>query len=198
MNRTFVAILAAIALLFVGAAIGWTVRGEEQAPQQTTVTETVEQEAETVTETEAEPEVEEEVEVPTEVTRELLATTDSPDGLQDLEPPRTLSMARITIPPGVTLPWHYHDGTQIAQVVEGTLTYEVREGEVEVWKGTSEDDASVDRTIAEGETAEISSGEWLVEQPSSVHRGSNETDQPVVILVSTLLLTGASPSTPVD
>jgi len=178
-------VIGAIVLLLIGGAVGWAIRGDGETRATTVAVET------TGTDTT-------EAEVPDEVTRELLATTDEPDGLDELDDPRTLSLARITVPPGVTLPWHYHDGTQIAQVVEGTLTYEVREGEVEVWSGTSEDDARVVRTVTAGNTAQVGPGEWLVEQPSSVHRGSNNTQEPVQILVATLLLTGASPSTPVD
>lgn len=178
-------VIGAIVLLLIGGAVGWAIRGDGDTEATTVAVET------TQTDTT-------EQDVSDEVTRELLASTDAPDGLEDLDDPRTLSLARITIPPGVTLPWHYHDGTQIAQVVEGTLTYEVREGKVEIWAGTSEDDAEVVRTVSAGGTAQVGPGEWLVEQPSSVHRGSNNTDKPVRILATTLLLTGASPSTPVD
>ena len=53
------------------------------------------------------------------------------------------------------------------------------------------------RTIKAGQTAQIRPGQWLVEQPSDIHRAANRGSVPVVIYLATLLETGAPPSTPV-
>ena len=54
------------------------------------------------------------------------------------------------------------------------------------------------RTITAGQTARITAGQWLGEQPSDIHQAANRGSSPVVIYLATLLKDGAAPSTPVD
>lgn len=113
-------------------------------------------------------------------------------------PGRELVLSRVTVPPGAALPLHRHRGTQVARVESGTLTYTVREGEVTVRRGQSDSSPRVVRTIAAGTTAPIRAGEWIVEQPSAIHRAENRGSEPVVIYLATLLEAGAPPATPVS
>jgi hypothetical protein len=53
------------------------------------------------------------------------------------------------------------------------------------------------RRIGAGETAPIRAREWIVEQPTEVHRAANRGERPVVIYLATLLEAGAPPATPV-
>jgi quercetin dioxygenase-like cupin family protein len=124
--------------------------------------------------------------------RQALAQSDAPRGA----PGKSLGLARVTIPPGAKLPLHYHEGTQAAYIDEGTLTYTVEEGSVEVSSGSPEEDPESVRTISAGETGTIEAGQWIVEQESVIHRARNEGDEPIVILLATLLREGAPPATP--
>jgi mannose-6-phosphate isomerase-like protein (cupin superfamily) len=108
---------------------------------------------------------------------------------------RTLGLSRVTIPAGGRIALHHHQGTQVAFVQKGVLTYTVKEGGVTVMTGPA-DDASVVRRIAAGGTGRIAAGQWIVEQPSTIHQAANKGKSPVVIYLSTLLRTGAPPSTP--
>ncbi len=112
-------------------------------------------------------------------------------------PGRELVLSRVEVPPGATLPLHHHLGTQVARVESGTLTYSVRSGHVVVRRGQSDTGAPVVRTIRPGQTAPIRGGQWIVEQPSAIHRAANRGTEPVVIYLATLLEAGAPPATPV-
>ena len=125
--------------------------------------------------------------------RKALAQTERVQGA----PGRTMVLSKVTVPPGAKLAVHHHLGTQISRVDSGTLTYTVRRGKAELFEGES-DEAHLIRTIAADQTARISSGQWLVEQPSDIHQAANRGSSPVVIYLATLLKDGAAPSTPVD
>jgi quercetin dioxygenase-like cupin family protein len=125
--------------------------------------------------------------------REALGRQPNPIGA----PGRTLGLARVVIPPGVRLPLHRHEGTQVAYVQRGTLTYSVFRGAVEVMRGSSDARPTRVRRIGPGDTAIIAAGQWLVEEPGDVHRAANRGSAPVVVLLASLLRTGAPPATPV-
>lgn len=108
---------------------------------------------------------------------------------------RTLGLSRVTIPVGGSIALHHHEGTQIAYIQKGVLTYSVRSGSVTVMSGPA-DDATVVRKIGAGKTGKIAAGQWIVEQPSTVHQAANKGSQKIVIYLATLLRTGAPPSTP--
>ncbi len=110
---------------------------------------------------------------------------------------RTMVLSRVVIQPGAKLPLHHHLGTQISRVTSGTLTYTVEGGTAVVREGESGVDERLVRRIAAGETARIRAGQWLVEQPSDIHRAANNGSTPVVVYLATLLESGAPPSTPV-
>jgi mannose-6-phosphate isomerase-like protein (cupin superfamily) len=112
-------------------------------------------------------------------------------------PGRTMVLSKVTVPAGAKLALHHHLGTQISRVTAGTLTYTVRQGKAEVFEGEGEEATPV-RTITAGQTARITAGQWLVEQPSDIHQAANRGSGPVVIYLATLLKDGAAPSTPVD
>ncbi len=111
---------------------------------------------------------------------------------------RTLALSRVEVPPDVSLPLHTHAGTQVAYVERGTLTFSVKTGSVEVMRGSPDQTPKVVRRIGPGETRTIEPGEWIVEQPSVIHQGSNEGDETVVILLSTLFEGGAAPAIPAE
>jgi quercetin dioxygenase-like cupin family protein len=126
--------------------------------------------------------------------REALAGTDNAIGA----PGKTLGLSRVTIPPGVRLALHRHAGTQAAYIDQGTLTYTVRVGEVRVAKGPFDAKHKIVRVIRAGQTGQIASGQWIVEQPNVIHFAENRGTKPVVIYLSTLFPIGAPPSIPVD
>ncbi len=112
-------------------------------------------------------------------------------------PGRTMVLSRVVVEPGAKLALHHHLGTQISRIAAGTLTYTVREGSALLWEGDAEKDPHRIRRISTGQTASIKPGQWLVEQPSDIHEAANRGTVPVVIYLSTLLKSGAPPSTPV-
>ncbi len=128
-----------------------------------------------------------------EVVRSALAQTSVVKGA----PQRTMVLSRVVVNPGAKLALHHHLGTQISRVTAGTLTYTVERGSAVVREGEADQDPRLVRTIAAGQTGQVRPGQWLVEQPSDVHRAANRGSVPVVIYLATLLETGAPPSTPV-
>jgi quercetin dioxygenase-like cupin family protein len=125
------------------------------------------------------------------VTRDALAQSTKVKGVSG----RTLGLSRVTIPPGGRIALHHHQGTQVAFVQRGLLTYTVKAGAVTVRTGPA-DDPRVVRRIAAGSTGRVAAGQWIVEQPSTVHRAANKGKEKIVIYLATLLRTGAPPSTP--
>jgi quercetin dioxygenase-like cupin family protein len=108
---------------------------------------------------------------------------------------KTLGLSRVTIPAGGTIALHHHEGTQVAYIQSGVLTYTVRSGSVTVMSGPA-DNPTIVRKISGGQTGKIRAGQWIVEQPSTVHQAANNGSARIVIYLSTLLRTGAPPSTP--
>lgn len=125
--------------------------------------------------------------------RTALAETDQVQGAPD----RTMVLSKVVIQPGARLAVHHHLGTQISRVSAGTLSYTVERGSAVLREGESGVDERFVRKIAAGQTARIHPGQWLVEQPSDIHRAANHGSTPVVVYLATLLETGAPPSTPV-
>jgi quercetin dioxygenase-like cupin family protein len=128
------------------------------------------------------------------VTRSALAQTSRAQGAPD----RSLILSRVTVDPGATLALHHHLGSQVARIQSGVLRYTVEQGSVTVRRGESDDNPGVVRKIKAGQTGNLRAGDWLVEQPSDIHRAANKTSKPVVIYLATLLKTGAPPATPVS
>ena len=86
-------------------------------------------------------------------------------------------------------------GTQVAYIQAGDSTYTVKSGSVTVMSGPS-DAPKLVRKIKAGQTGKILAGQWIVEQPTTIHMARNAGTAKVVIYLSTLLKTGAPPSTP--
>ncbi len=126
--------------------------------------------------------------------RNALAQTSRVQGA----PGRTMVLSRVMVEPGAKLATHHHLGTQIARVQAGVLTYTVRRGSAVVRRGESDQNPALVRKIKAGQTAQLKTGEWIVEQPSDIHEAANKGSQPVVLYLATLLKTGAPPSTPVS
>ena len=116
----------------------------------------------------------------------ISATSDPPA-------PKYNSLARVVIQPGAKIPLHLHQGTQVGYIQSGTLTYTVESGQARVMTGPGDAPEFV-RLIKAGQTSRVKAGEWLIEQPSNHHRAANNGNDPVVILLSNLLLKNAKPS----
>lgn len=131
---------------------------------------------------------------PAPVVREALAQDRNPVGAGG----RTLGLSRVDVQPGAELALHRHPGTQIARIERGVLTYTVVSGRVPVWRGNPEDGARRVRTIRSGQTAKLRAGQWIVEQPTTIHRAANRGRKSVVIYLSSLFRDGAPPAIPVE
>jgi quercetin dioxygenase-like cupin family protein len=111
---------------------------------------------------------------------------------------RTLGLSRVVIPPGTVIPSHFHDGTQVAYIQSGVLTYSVETGSVTVMKGLADQNPTVVRKIKAGQTAIVRPGQWFIEQPSEHHHATNAGSEKIVVLQATLLKNGAPAATPVS
>lgn len=127
------------------------------------------------------------------VVRNALAQTGKVQGA----PKRKLILSKVVVDPGAKLAVHHHQGTQVARIISGTLTYTVERGAVVVRRGESDQSPRKVRTIKAGQTARLRPGDWVVEQPSDIHRAANRGKARVVIYLASLLKTGAPPATPV-
>jgi hypothetical protein len=107
-------------------------------------------------------------------------------------PGQQLYLQRVTIAPGAKLPEHFHQGTQVARILGGVLTYDIASGIATVTRadGTTE-------TVDAPATVKLRKGDGLVETQGLVHHGSNGGKVPVVIEIASLLQAGAPLSTPV-
>jgi quercetin dioxygenase-like cupin family protein len=119
------------------------------------------------------------------VVREVLASSDPAEA-----PGEVLSLVRYTIPAGAKLPVHKHPGDQMATVISGTLTYHVvANGDVPITRanGTKE-------TAHPGDTITFTVGDSWVEPEGMIHYAENLTDQPVVLLSSSLFAANEPPT----
>lgn len=110
-------------------------------------------------------------------------------------PGHDLQLVRYVIEPGAKLPAHTHPGTQIAWIDSGELTYSVVDGSITVQRGTADGEPDAIETLTSGQTTVLKPGDAVIETEGMVHFGENQTDQQVVILASTLLVSGEPPST---
>ena len=107
-------------------------------------------------------------------------------------PGQQLYLQQVTIAPHAALPEHFHQGTQVARVISGTLTYNIVSGTAAVTRasGKAEDVAGPNKVL-------LQPGDSLVETASLVHYGANDTSAPVVIELAALLEQGAPLATSV-
>ena len=96
-------------------------------------------------------------------------------------PGQQLYLQRVTIAPGAKLPEHFHQGTQVARILGGVLTYDIASGTATVTRanGTTE-------TVSAPATVKLRKGDGLVETQGLVHHGSNAGKVPVVIEIASL------------
>jgi quercetin dioxygenase-like cupin family protein len=107
-------------------------------------------------------------------------------------PGQELYLQRVTIAPGAKLPEHFHQGTQVARVLSGVLTYDIASGTATVTRANGSMETASGPT-----TIKLRPGDGLVETQGLVHHGSNAGKKPVVIELAALLQAGAPLSTPV-
>ena len=106
-------------------------------------------------------------------------------------PGQSLIISQVTIPPGASLAPHFHQGTQVARITAGTLTYHILSGTAVVTTA-----AGVTTQPTGPAVVTLHEGDVLVENAGLAHWAANLGKQPVVIALSSLLRSGAAPSTP--
>ncbi len=121
-----------------------------------------------------------------------ITRTDLGSALPANSPGQELYLQRVTIAPGAKLPEHFHQGTQVAHIISGVLTYDVASGTVTVTRAGGKTE-----TATAPATVELRRGDGLVETQGLVHHGSNAGKRPVVIEIASLLQEDAPLSTPV-
>jgi quercetin dioxygenase-like cupin family protein len=103
----------------------------------------------------------------------------------------------VIIPANESIAPHNHPGPQLAIIESGTLTYTVIDGEATVTRAAGSDSAEV-VTYTSGDKFELHTGDSIMEPTKMVHEASNETDEPVVIYLSSLFPEGEPPATTVQ
>jgi quercetin dioxygenase-like cupin family protein len=124
---------------------------------------------------------------PTPVTRTVYGEAEPENA-----PGQSLTLQRVVIEPGAELPEHFHEGTQLATIRSGVLTYNVVSGAVSVTRrdGTTE-------VVKGPDVVKLRKGDTIVEPESLVHYGGNDGTKKVVIELAALLNDGAELSTPI-
>lgn len=107
-------------------------------------------------------------------------------------PGQELFLEQVTIAPGARLATHYHEGTQVAHVVSGELTYNIVRGTATVLRADGPEQATGPVVVV------LRAGDGVVETPDVVHYGANDGDDPVVIVLAALLADGAPMATAID
>lgn len=107
-------------------------------------------------------------------------------------PGQELFLEQVTIAPGARLATHYHEGTQVAHVVSGELTYNIVRGTATVLRADGPEQATGPTVVV------LRAGDGVVETPDVVHFGANNGDEPVVIVLAALLADGAPMATAID
>jgi len=123
-----------------------------------------------------------------EATRVLFAQADPANA-----PGQTLYLQQVTIPAGVALDQHIHEGTQLATIDSGVLTYHIEENTATVVRADGTTEQFTGPTVIE-----LQPGDSVIETADMVHWAENKGDVPVVILLATLLAKDAPMSTPRD
>ncbi len=121
------------------------------------------------------------------IQRTVYGTTDPENA-----PGQALSLQQVVIAPGAKLAVHFHEGTQLATIRAGVLTYNVVSGKAVVTRAGGKVE-----TVAGPGVVMLRKGDALVENESLVHYGANNGTKPVVIELTALLRAGAPLSTPV-
>jgi quercetin dioxygenase-like cupin family protein len=106
-------------------------------------------------------------------------------------PGQTLLLQDVRIAPGAKLATHYHQGTQLARVVKGTLTYSLDSGSAIVTP-----QGGVPTTVTGPKTIALKPGDVLVENAGLLHHAQNKGKTAVVLEITALLQTGAPLATP--
>ena len=126
----------------------------------------------------------------TETQRQVLGESKS-----DRAPGQVVVLSRVVIPVGQELPPHTHPGPQLAVIEQGTLTYTIYKGSVQVTHAAGMPDAKVE-TVNAGQTIDLKAGDSIIEQPGMEHRAQNKGDVPIIIYLSSLFPEGAPASSP--
>ena len=123
------------------------------------------------------------------VERDVLARFTNPRGADG----RTMYLQRVTIPAGTLLADHFHNGSQVGAVVEGTLRYTViRGGRVKVVASDpTGQKPAVLHVIEPGDTYDVEAGQAVIEPAGVVHHAEAVGGHRVVVYVSSLLVNGA-------
>src|SRR6185369_6848028 len=108
-------------------------------------------------------------------------------------PGQELYLQEVRIAPGAKLATHFHDGTQIASIRAGVLTYDIVSGSTTVTRA----DGKVEEFTGP-DSITLRKGDALLETSTLVHFGSNKGKKPVVVLLAALLAQGAPLATPVN
>jgi quercetin dioxygenase-like cupin family protein len=128
----------------------------------------------------------------TAVVRQVLAEA-SPDTAQG----QLLELTRVIVPANQSIAPHNHPGPQLAIIESGTLTYTVIDGEATVTRAAATNSQEV-VTYTSGDRFELHTGDSIMEPARMVHEAANETDEPVIIYLSSLFPEGEPPSTSVQ
>ena len=106
-------------------------------------------------------------------------------------PGQTLYLQEVTIPAHTKLGTHLHEGTQVARVRSGVLTYNIVSGVAVVTRVDGKVENFTGPLVIT-----LNPGDAITETEQLTHFGANDGDIPVVITLAALLRDGAPLATP--
>ncbi len=100
--------------------------------------------------------------------------------------PAAMSIGRLILEPGASIPSHPHLGPEFGVVEAGTASFTVSEGQVEIIRGittaTPGPEAPEPETAGAGEEVTLEAGDGVFYHPGTVADFRNEGDTPLVLL----------------
>jgi mannose-6-phosphate isomerase-like protein (cupin superfamily) len=120
-----------------------------------------------------------------EVTRKVLMQA-TPQAFSGWE----ILFRRITLPPGAGNNGEVHPGMQIVHVESGVMSLKILGGQMKLKRAEKEEY----ETLTAPNEYEIRKGDTLHEQEACVHAPRNNANEPLVILVASLIPKGAEPT----
>jgi quercetin dioxygenase-like cupin family protein len=126
-------------------------------------------------------------------TRNGVTTTALAETAPENAPGQQLYLLEVRIAPGAKLDTHFHQGTRIASVRSGMLTFTIVSGTVNVTRAKGKTEQ-----VGGPATIRLRPGDAITETESLVHLGANRGEKPVVVVVAQLLPQGAPTATTVN
>ena len=107
-------------------------------------------------------------------------------GMPEAATGRALSLLRVTLAPGASIPPHTQPGAILVVVESGAFGFTLTEGEGQLSRGAGMGTPSAAASLTPGEEVILNPGDAVFHDQDGWHTGRNAGDEPVVLLIGTL------------